>query len=181
MENISNQLLGYLALFIGVIVGWALCWLWGSVRRRRGGITIQVDPIDPKEINHFKYFEKILEELNLAIKKKGEQIKLNEKPIDAEFVGGEDIKADVESVIKEEKEQAKLGAVDDVDKARGEYIDIMFAYQRTGGKVTEKEKKRLKELKTFSEYSSAIAYYSDKLEELEKEQKKAFVKDYNRG
>jgi len=35
MENISNQVLGYIALFIGVVVGWALCWLWMSIKNKK--------------------------------------------------------------------------------------------------------------------------------------------------
>ena len=35
MENISNELIGYIALAAGVVVGWALCWVWGRARDRR--------------------------------------------------------------------------------------------------------------------------------------------------
>ncbi len=34
-----EALLGYVILFVGVVVGWALCWLWGSVRERRREIS----------------------------------------------------------------------------------------------------------------------------------------------
>jgi len=79
MELISNQLIGYIALFAGVVIGWFLRGLWKSVRERR-----------------------------------------NRKPVVAEFVGGEDIKADVESVIKEEKEADKRRRFD------AEYSDGKF-------------------------------------------------------
>lgn len=72
----------------------------------------------------------------------------------------------------EEQDQVKQEVLEDIDKARNEYNDIMFAYQKKGGKVTEKEKKRLLELKGFSDFSGAITFYRAKLEELEKEQKK---------
>lgn len=63
--------------------------------------------------------------------------------------------------------------LDEIDKARGELNDILLAYLKKGGKVTEAQRKRMKEFKLFSDYSGAIAFYRDKMEELEKEQKKA--------
>ena len=39
MENMSNQLIGYIALAIGIIIGWALKGLWKSIRERRRKVS----------------------------------------------------------------------------------------------------------------------------------------------
>ena len=34
MENISNEIIGYIALFAGVVIGWLLRGLWRSIKNR---------------------------------------------------------------------------------------------------------------------------------------------------
>jgi len=73
----------------------------------------------------------------------------------------------------EDQEQAKQEAGDDIDKARDELNDVLLAYLKQGGKVTESQRKRMSQFKAFSDYSKAIPFYTAKLEELKEKQKEA--------
>ncbi len=78
----SNELLGYIVLFAGVVIGWGLCWLWRSVRERRKRIadilfrTIQKGYLTFKE---FEYANKMAD----AYAKMGET-----KAVDLEYSDG---------------------------------------------------------------------------------------------
>ena len=80
-------------------------------------------------------------------------------------------KQEEEPMDSEDQEQAKQEVADDLKKARGELNDILFVYLKKGGKVTEGQRKKMKEFKAFSDYSKAITFYTGKLEELKKEEK----------